>query len=230
MWFTYLLVDFFCILFPLLFSFHPKIKFYTQWRFMALPALATATFFIVWDILFTHLNVWAFNPNYICGIYVFNLPIEEVLFFFCIPYACVFTYYCVNKFLKIAPPQKLFFSASSILIAILLTVALLNISLLYTSVTFLLTSLLLLVLFLKRAPYLKVFMISFLFILIPFFISNGILTGSFLNEPVVIYNKVYNLGFRMFTIPVEDTFYGMLLLLMNVSGYEMLKKRSLSKP
>ena len=228
--FTYLLVDFFCILFPLLFSFHPKIKFFTQWRFLGLPLLVSASFFISWDVLFTYWDVWSFNTRYVCGIYIFNLPIEEILFFFCIPYACLFTYYCANTFLKTTPPQNIFFVPIFILVLLLVIIAFFNLTKIYTSVTFLLTALLLFVFLLQKANFLKPFMVSFLIILIPFFISNGILTGSFLDGPVVIYNKVYNLGFRMFTIPVEDTFYGMLLLLMNVSGYEMLKKRSLPKP
>lgn len=99
---TYLLVDFFTILVPLLFSFHPKIKFYKTWKAFFTGALLVVTIFMIWDTIFTSLGVWNFNPRYISGIYFINLPIEEILFFICIPFSSVFTYYCLDKFYNLA--------------------------------------------------------------------------------------------------------------------------------
>lgn len=224
--FTYIAVDFFCIIFPFLFSFYPKINFFKQWKYFLLPCVITATFFLAWDVLFTHWGVWRFNSAYILGAYFFNLPIEEVLFFICIPYACVFTYYSVTLFFNFSSLNRKGFVFSWILAAFLILVALFNPQRLYTSITFILLAVFLFILHVKRVNYLSTFFVSFLIILIPFFISNGILTGSFINEPVVIYNNDYNLNIRLFTIPLEDTFYGMLLLLMNVGGFEFLKNRN----
>lgn len=42
------------------------------------------------------------------------------------------------------------------------------------------------------------------------------LTGSLIDAPIVWYNDAENLGIRIFTIPVEDVFYGMGLVLLNI--------------
>jgi len=217
--YTYLLVNFFCFIFPLILSFHPKSKFYTQLKYFVLPCLITASFFITWDILFTYLQVWSFNPKYILGVYFFNLPIEEILFFICIPYACMYTYHLVKKNLDVSKFNRQITLFSWVLIA----TAIFNLHRLYTSVTFILLAACLSWLAFKRVSFIANFYLTFLFILLPFFISNGILTGSFLNQPVVMYNNAQNLGARIFTIPFEDTFYGMLLMLMNVALFEQIK-------
>lgn len=219
--YLYLLLDFISILFPLAFSFYRKANFSKKWKYLWKALLIPAVVFVVWDMAFTKIGVWGFNPKYILGIYIYNLPIEEVLFFICIPYACVFMYYALNYLVK---RDILFSIASSItivLIIFLVTFGLMNLERWYTSVTFFSTAFLLLLLQWKwKVTFLSRFYFTFIFVLIPFFMVNGILTGSFIDEPVVWYNASEISGFRIGTIPFEDIFYGMLLLLMNVSLFE----------
>jgi lycopene cyclase domain-containing protein len=96
----------------------------------------------------------------------------------------------------------------------------------YTSLTLISTSLLLLIFkFVLRVHWLPRLLIIYPILLIPFFIVNGILTGSGLEQPVVWYNNSENLGIRLFTIPAEDVIYGLEMMLLNLFFYEKLQMR-----
>ena len=227
---TYLLVNLLSISIPFLASFDPRLKFYRQWIYLFPAIFLTMLLFIPWDILFTQLGVWGFNPMHLSGIHIVNLPLEEWLFFICIPFACVFTYEALKYLVK----KDYFGKYTSVinygLFAVLMAVALFNADKLYTSVTFILTAAFILIhqVFIK-ADYLGRFYFSYLIILIPFFIVNGILTGSFIPEEVVWYDNAENLGIRLFTIPIEDSVYGLLLLMLNTTIYESLRKKRVNK-
>ena len=211
---------------PLVASFYPKAPFYKKWKYLWISTLIPAAIFIAWDIGFTAMGVWGFNPHYITGTHIFNLPVEEVLFFICIPYACMFTYFALIHFVEkdyLFPHQELI---SSGLCIFLLVAGIYHIDKWYTGITFLATGgFIAYQMMVLRPRYMGRFYLAFAIILIPFFIVNGILTGSFIDNPVVWYNNEANLGIRVGTIPVEDFFYGLLLLMMNVSIYEWLKIR-----
>jgi len=106
-----------------------------------------------------------------------------------------------------------------------------NYSKLYTSVTFLLTAFFILChLFIFKSTYLGRFYFAYMFIIIPFIIVNGILTGSMIEGEVVWYDNAQNLGIRIFTIPIEDSVYGLLLILMNITLFEWFRNKfSISK-
>ena len=223
--YTYLLINIFAILIPFAISFDRRNYFYSRWKYLFPSIAITGLFFILWDILFTWLGVWGFNPRYLTGIYVVNLPLEEVLFFITIPFACVFTY----DTLKYLVRRDIFGRASvyiSYTLIVLLTItALLNITKIYTSVTFLLTAIFILVHeIVLKSPYLGRFYFSYLILLFPFFIINGLLTGTFIEDQVVWYDNSQNLSVRILTIPLEDTVYGLLLILMNVTLFEYFRK------
>jgi len=80
--------------------------------------------------------------------------------------------------------------------------------------------------FIWRSKYLNLFLFSYTLLLIPFLITNGILTGYGLEEEVVWYNDAENLGVRLVTIPIEDIFYGMLMILGSVTIYHLMKPTS----
>jgi len=227
--YLYLTIDLLSILFPFLFSFYPKANFSRKWKYLWPSIIVTAALFVLWDIKFTAMGIWGFNPRYLTGVSFYNLPLEEVLFFICIPYACVFTYEAVGYVFKTQSGYLVSYVTYT-LIVFLFIVGLLNLDRWYTVSTFLSGAVFLI--FLKtivKPNYLGRFYVSFLIILLPFFIVNGILTGTGIEEQVVYYNDSENLGIRIGTIPFEDIFYGLLLLLMNVSIFEALQKKSLRR-
>lgn len=225
--FIYLLVNFFAVIVPLVFSFHPKIKFYKTWKAFFISAAIVGVIFLIWDVIFTSLGVWSFNPRYITGIFLYNLPIEEILFFICIPFSCVFTYYCLDKFYSLGWPEQAETFFCILLSTLLLITGITWLDKLYTSATFISTAIICLLL--KFAAKIKWFgkaVTVYAVLLIPFLIVNGILTGTGLEEPVVQYNNEENLGIRIFTIPIEDTVYGFELILLNLFFYEVIKART----
>ncbi len=223
---TYLYVDLLTVVVPLVFSFHPKINFHKHFKAFVPANILVAIPFLIWDILFTKNGIWGFNPEYVLGLYLFNLPIEEVLFFVCIPFSCVFTYHCLNSFFSFQWKQKTESVFAMGLSLFLLLVGLCFYSRFYTSFAFISLGLLLLLLvFIVRVNWFQKLILIYPILLIPFFIVNGILTGSGLEHPVVWYNDSENLGIRLFTIPVEDIFYGFELILLNVYFYEFFKHK-----
>lgn len=94
---------------------------------------------------------------------------------------------------------------------------------LYTVVTFgVLLVLVPLLQYVFKVRWLNRFCLAYLVALIPFYIVNGILTSI----PIVIYNNSENMGKRIGTIPIEDHFYLIILLLMNIGFFEYFKTKS----
>jgi hypothetical protein len=79
---------------------------------------------------------------------------------------------------------------------------------------------------------------AYLPLLVPFILSNGVLTGlTFWEYPlfntkvdqiadqIVWYNNDHNLQMRIFSMPVDDLIYGFLMIAMTVIGYEIIAKK-----
>jgi lycopene cyclase domain-containing protein len=222
----YLWLHIFTVSFPLLRSFEPRIAYASRWKALFPGILLTGAFFIIWDVIFTRNGVWGFNSDYLTGIFFFNLPIEEWLFFVTVPFASIFIYDCLIYFDKNSRLNvKLHWLATSIG-ALLIIFAGINYGRDYTFYNFLFAGLLLLAHgLLFKVNYLGHFFVAYIIHLIPFILVNGILTGGVTETPVVWYNNEENLGWRIWTIPAEDTIYALLLLLMNITYYEFFKSR-----
>lgn len=219
---TYLLLDILTLAGPLALSFDKKVAFYKNWKYL-FPAIAlTAVFFLIWDYFFTLVGIWEFNPEHVLSPRIGGMPIEEYLFFLVVPYACVFIYEC----LKVYSPKDYLFPFRHYISVALMLFCLVSYyfypSHLYTAVNSVVLLFVLVLLYWRKSTnFLGMFYLSYVIALLPFAIVNGVLTGM----PVLIYNDAANLGVRVGTIPLDDFFYNLIMLLMTVSLYEYFRNR-----
>jgi len=221
----YLFLNIASFIVPFAYSFEKKMRFIKWWKSVFLSLFIVAFFFLVWDVIFTKIGVWGFNPLYHVNLIIFGLPLEEILFFICIPYASIFTHYAVGYFFSnLQLSKKVTDYITIVLFFISVVVLILNSEKWYTFVNFSVFAGLLAYSFFTKNTILKKFYLTFFVILIPFFIVNGILTGSFIHQEVVWYNNAENLDFRIGTVPVEDAFYAFSMLFANLILIEKFKK------
>jgi lycopene cyclase domain-containing protein len=212
--YLYLLINLATISVPLLASYHPKIQFYKNHRDFFTAITISGLFFIGWDVVFAEKEVWGFNDSYLVGFHHLGLPLEEWLFFICIPYASLFLHSSLlllkSKFLKLS--SSVANGLTLVLFLISIGIAIFFHEKLYSFVNALVFALTLVVGHIRFRESLKSFYSSFSVILIPFLIVNGVLTGTLLEAPIVWYNPQEIIGIRFGTIPIEDFMYAFSML------------------
>ncbi len=226
----YLTLELLSVAVPLILSFDKKVAFYRHWKTLFPAIITSGLIFISADIIFTEKGVWGFNSRYHSGIILAGIPLEEWLFFIIIPYASIFTHYVIisyfpNAFLSDRTTRLI----TWILVCSLSVLIVIFHNKIYTTFYSAFMIILLLITLFGRSRLLNRFYITWLVILIPFFLVNGILTGSFIQDEVVWYSESAISGFRIITVPFEDIMYGfslifLILLLMDKFGKISLKK------
>lgn len=220
--YTYLLINFLTVLFPVVLSFDKRVRFYKSWKYLVPGMAITGLVFLFWDVLFTIKGVWSFNPDRIIGLTFFELPLEEILFFLTVPFACLFIYACLDYYVKWQLSDMWANIITNLLILSSTAALVFYYDRLYTLVTFsLLLALLMILQYGLKVKWLGRYYLTYLVALLPFYIVNGLLTSI----PVVLYNDAENMALRVGTIPFEDHFYCMTMLIMNVGFFEYFKPK-----
>ncbi|WP_139959742.1 lycopene cyclase domain-containing protein [Flavicella sediminum] len=220
--YLYVLIGSFSI--PFLFTFF-CIDFIKKWKNFCISTLCIASFFLIWDAIFTNFEIWGFTHSYCAGWYFLKMPIEEWLFFLVIPFCSLFTHFAFfYAFPKLVLNKKATILITGILVCAAVLLLIFNYDKWYTLVNYV-CFILVLIFGLFRLQLLQQFYISFLIILIPFFLVNGILTGMLTEIPVVWYDNTENLGRRIVTIPVEDIGYAFSMLFGNLLIFDLLNRR-----
>lgn len=226
--YLYFYVLLFALSYPLAQSFEHRITYYKKWKKLFVGIAVMMAIFVPWDVWFTHQGVWWFNNDYTSGVRIFLLPIEEWLFFILIPFACFFIYEVLNYFIKkdvlsgFARPFLFLFSI------VLVVISLFYSDKLYPFVTFLSTAIIGLITVYFQPKWLGRFLLMYFVSLIPFLLVNGILTGSLIENPVVNYNPEEIIGLRILTIPIEDSVYNLMMLLIVMWVYKGFRTKDLA--
>lgn len=222
----YFKVLLFSFIIPFIFSFHQKIKFYKFFKQIAASLSLIGFIFIIWDIYFTKIGVWGFDKTHHSSIMLYNLPLEEVLFFLVIPFVCVFTYFVLSE--KKVLNLNINTTFLKLICILLIVLAALFFKNAYTISVLILTILILLYIIYYRPDWIGYFFSMYLIIhVFPFLLVNGVLTGYITDLPPVWYDSNNIIGVRLGTIPVEDFLYSFILLFLNTSLFEYLRKKKI---
>ena len=222
----YLALDLLALAGPLLLSFDRRVAFHTNYRYLFPAIFGMMLVFVPWDMAFVAAGIWGFDARYVSGFTLGNLPIEEWLFFPVVSYACLFIYECFRYYVPNNPLERWHRPILLGMAMVGLFLALTHPTHLYTSLKVGTASLAILgVLYVLRPDYLARFLLTYLASCIPFLLMNGVLTGAFIDGQVVWYSPKHILGIRIGTIPVEDAYYNLMMLLLTTVIYEALKRR-----
>lgn len=221
--FTYLLLLLAHLIIPVVLSLQKKVHFVFQLRYLLPAIIFTGAIFIIWDIRFAELEIWFFNPNYLLGIDLLKLPVEEWISFVIVPLSSVYIYEYVKIRLKSFEKPNLLVAFSLLLLLLFgILTYFYRVKLFAFFTFFLLTIYCAYTIFRNRFKrhYTK-FYLTFLITLFPYVIFKGLL----IRFTVVGYNTDHIIGIRLFAIPLENFGYLFLMLLMTITIYEYLKER-----
>ena len=223
--YTYLLVNFMSVIVCFIFSFHKRIQFNKHFAAFFKACALAAIPFVAWDIWFTKTGVWSFNSSYTLGLKIAGLPIEEWLFFVCIPFSCVFTFFWLDKFFNLSRANKYTGYIVWITLIVCIIVAVFFNHHIYTFVTAVFTAITVFYLhYIVKVHWIGEASLVFFILMPAFFLVNGVLTGTGLASAIVNYNSKQILNIRMGTIPVEDTVYGYSQFLLTIYFFKIFQK------
>lgn len=218
--YEYLLFNLFVISGPLLVFFWQKPGIVKPVAKPLLLSLALAALgFAFYDQLVVN-YFWFFNPRYITGIFLFSLPLEEVLFFITVPFACLLLWVNYRKYLS----EKIFpkFPIYLLIITLIPAPFLLLSGKIYSgSVLLVFGGVVLIDVLLKTKLFSSRIFIIFIFLItnVLTFIFNLYLTA----RPIVIYNTLVKTNINIITIPLEDFVFGMGLIALTLIIYEKMR-------
>ena len=221
---TYVLITLLVISGPLALSFDKRVAFFRQWKRLIVAIIPVSAIYLLWDVLVTERGHWSFKPEYAGSWQPLGLPAGEWLFFFVVPYACLFILEVVRAYF----PRKRFTNIKLVrTLAVGAIILLLGGSYLWRDQAYTVLALLAAAAWVALTVSMRIELLTdshlYLFFglsIMAFFVVNGVLTGL----PVVRYNPQAIWGIRIITIPLEDLFYNISMLGFYALSYETVPR------
>jgi lycopene cyclase domain-containing protein len=221
--YTYLLTNLVLLLIPVVLFSNKKIEFAKNSKFIILSVLINVFVFSIPTEFLTQLKVIVYNPPYLTGMTLWELPIEELLFSLLLPLAGTAIYLFLNIRYPDNTPDKYSLAVSNIMLGICIAMLYFGHTKLYTVFTFaILLVFIVYVEYVNKIRFMYRFYRAYLVSLVPFYLAFAVLT----TVPVVQYNRAETLDFNLVHIPFEAHFYFMGMLLLTIFLYEVFKARA----
>ncbi|MBB6501355.1 lycopene cyclase domain-containing protein [Pedobacter cryoconitis] len=221
--YTYLLINLAFLLIPVLLFSVRQLNFTEQSKFIILAVLINVFVFSVPTEFLTQLKVIAFNPSYMTGMTLWQLPVEELLLSLVLPLCGVSVYLFLNLRFPDNGPEKYSLAVSNMMIGVCIAMLYFGHQKLYTLFTFsILIVFIVYIEYVNKLRFMYRFYRAFLVSLIPFYILYGVLV----NLPCLSFNKIQTLNFNQLNIPFETPFYFMSMLLLSIYLFELFKSRA----
>lgn len=189
----------------------------SDWSGMRMVFMYVSAPFVLLDVLQHARGWWSYNQQLVMEGRILGLPFEEILFFFAIPFSCLYIYTLLSRIRRLTAP------APAMGLCVVLCVALLGAAAVMlepkertifdTMLCFAVVGLIALAFHRYVISVRDVVWVGVVTVL--FAIVNGILTSI----PVVVYNHMYGSSLVLGTIPVADVLYNTSLLVSAVAIY-----------
>ena len=220
---TYLFLLLIYLVIPVILGFQKNVRFVFRLRYFVPAALFSALIFLMLEWRFISSSIWTFNGDYLTGLSLLKIPVEEWLSLFIIAFSSAYIYEWLKIRFKDFEKPNLFLAISLVLFVVYAVLAYVFRRNLFSFFTFFLTAIYLgYTVFRNRyKKHFTKFYLAWLITLLPFFIV------SFISNllPVVIYNAAHIIQVNVLGIPVERFVYLYLLLLINFTIYEFISDR-----
>lgn len=220
--FEYLLFNFVVLAGPLAYSFEKNINFRQYWREAFGGIFGSLLVYVAWDSAVTNRH-WYFNAPYMLDFRFFKLPIEEWLFFITVPYACLFVREVLKLVVKNRIVRGLEWARAGMFALLPIGVLVFQSGKEYTGLVLIAFGV---VAFLDRQLRTNTLLQTRTYVFFAAVIGFTLIFNTYLTaRPLLIYAPVYQLDFRIITIPIEDFGYGLTHIALCNIFYEYLKLR-----